>query len=76
MDTTQTESKKSPVPGAMLVTSLGLGAGNIGFVAGIFGRLAGAQTLYAATVTGVFVGAAAFTLFLTIASFIRKNSES
>ncbi|WGD42010.1 hypothetical protein [Streptomyces cathayae] len=76
MDSTQAVSKKSPVPGAMLVTSLGLGAGNIGFAAGIFGRLAGDQTLYAATATGVFAGAGAFTLALTIASFIRKNSES
>lgn len=59
----------------MLVTSIGLGSGNIGFAAGIFGRLAGDQTLYAATATGAGVGAAALTLGLTVASFIRKGGE-
>ncbi|MET7516363.1 hypothetical protein ABZS88_23330 [Streptomyces sp. NPDC005480] len=59
----------------MLVTSIGLGAGDIGFAAGIFGRIVGDQTIYQATATGVGVGAGALVLSLTIVSFIRKGNE-
>lgn len=75
MDATQDASVKSSGSGATLVTLISLGAGNIGFAAGIFGRTVGEQTLYAATATGTGVGAAALTLGLTIASFLRKGGE-
>ncbi|MFI0808617.1 hypothetical protein [Streptomyces echinatus] len=73
MDTTKTAAKKSPAAGAMLVTSLALGAGDLGFSAGIFARLVGHLSLYEATATGVGFGAAAFAIGLSVASFVRKG---
>ncbi|MDX3634800.1 hypothetical protein PV728_31995 [Streptomyces europaeiscabiei] len=75
MDNTQGAPPKTPGTGRMLVTTIGLSAGNIGFAAGIFGRLAGDQTLYTATATGAGVATAALALGLTIASFVRKDDE-
>ncbi|WP_141666129.1 hypothetical protein [Streptomyces hirsutus] len=74
MDSTQA-TLVSPAPSkAMLVTSIGLGSGDIGFAAGAFGRIVGDLTLYAATVTGVSTAAGAFVIGLGIASFLRKGS--
>ncbi|MEH0627885.1 hypothetical protein [Streptomyces stelliscabiei] len=73
MDTTQTATKKPPGAGAMLVTSLALGSGNLGFTAGVFARLAGDLSLYEATATGFGFGAAAFAIGLSVASFVRKG---
>lgn len=74
LDTTQTAVAKSPVSNAILVTSIGLGAGNVGFISGIFGNIAGHQSLYAATATGTSAAVVAFGIGVTIATFVRKNN--
>lgn len=65
---------KSPVSNATLVTSIGLGSGNVGFISGIFGSIAGHQSLYAATATGTTAAVVAFGLGVTIATFVRKSN--
>lgn len=75
MDGTQNTPKRPPGSKAKLATSLGLGAGNIGFAAGIFGRIAGDQTFFEATATGTGVGATTLALGLTIAKFVRKDED-
>ncbi|MEU5281142.1 hypothetical protein AB0G87_32580 [Streptomyces asoensis] len=75
MDPTQITKKKNPGSGAMLVTSLGLGSAVVGFVAGIFGRMVGDQTLYEATATGVSASVGSFLLGLAVATFVRKGGE-
>lgn len=74
MNGTQTEPPKSPVSNATLVTSIGLGSGNVGFAAGIFGGIAGDQNLYVATGTGFAAAVVAFGIGMTIATFVRKNN--
>ncbi|MGQ4358545.1 hypothetical protein ACN6LD_002438 [Streptomyces sp. SAS_272] len=73
MDPTHAASQPSPVSGATLVTLLGLASGNAGFIAGLFGGIAGDQTLYAATATGFAAAAVFFTMSMSIAKFVRTN---
>ncbi|MGJ5826985.1 hypothetical protein [Streptomyces ossamyceticus] len=75
MDGTQGTPPKTPGSGGMLVTTIGLAAGNIGFAAGIFGRMVGDQTLFEATATGTGAGAATLALGMTVANFVRKDGE-
>ncbi|MEH0428818.1 hypothetical protein QBB34_21285 [Streptomyces stelliscabiei] len=76
MDSTQSATQKPQASNAMLVTSTGLGAGNIGFIAGIFGSAVGDQGLYAATATGFGAAVVAFALGMSIVSFVRKGAAA
>ncbi|MET9056774.1 hypothetical protein ABZX99_03015 [Streptomyces antibioticus] len=76
MDPTQTTAKKNPGTSAMLVTSLALGSGNVGFMGGIFASLVGELSLYEATGAGSGFGAAAFAVGLSAASFVRNSGEA
>ncbi|MDT0567891.1 hypothetical protein RM704_10485 [Streptomyces sp. DSM 3412] len=60
----------------MLVTSFALGAGNIGFAAGIFASNVGDLSLYAATGTGTVAAAAAFGIGMSVATFLKKDSQN
>jgi hypothetical protein len=73
MDVTEATPKKSSGAGAMLVTSIALGSGNLGFGAGVFARLTGDLSLYEATATGFGFGAATFAISLSVASFVRRG---
>lgn len=76
MDSTQAETPKSPVSNATLVTSIGLGSGNLGFLAGIFGGIVGQQSTYAATATGFAAAVATFGIGMSIATFVRKSNTA
>lgn len=74
MDSTHAEIRKSPVSKATLVTSIGLGSANFGFIAGIFGSVAGELSRYEATGVGATAATVAFGIGMSIATFIRKDS--
>ncbi|MEV5440914.1 hypothetical protein AB0K80_33665 [Streptomyces sp. NPDC052682] len=73
MDSTQNDVASPGPSSAMLITSMALGAGNVGFAAGVFGSAVGNLSFYAATATGVSTGAGAFVIGLTIAAFLKKG---
>ncbi|MBL1108013.1 hypothetical protein JK361_26070 [Streptomyces sp. 5-8] len=74
MDGTQAAPQRQYVTNATLVTSMALGAGDFGFIAGLYGSFVGHQTLYAATVTGCSAAVGAFMVGMAIATFIRKGT--